>query len=71
LSRNSERIWCNDISLIAEAVEQQQEGEKIHNDRLCDERPSSDGLGMIKRMSEDWWDQIHFAIYMLKIYTYM
>jgi hypothetical protein len=57
--------------LIAEAVEQQQEGEKIHNDRLCDERPSSDGLGMIERMSEDWWDQIHFAINMLEIYTYM
>jgi hypothetical protein len=58
LSKKSERIWCNDIPLIAEAMEQQQEGEKIHNDRLCDERPSFDGLRVIKRTSEDWWDQM-------------
>jgi hypothetical protein len=54
--------------LIAQAVEQQQEGEKIHDYRLCDERPSSNGLRMIKSMSKVWWDQMHFAINRLEIY---
>jgi hypothetical protein len=50
-------------------MEQQQEGEKIHNDRLCDELPSFDGLRVIKRTSEDWWGQMHFALNRMEIYT--